>query len=116
MWTRSLGLVSGAVARPTMARNPDATAQTIGGGVGLLIGLLIVVAIGAIAGWLASLIVRGSGSGLLMDIVIGIAGSLIAGFLLPMVGLQVGSVVGVILGAIQGAVVLLLIVRLIRRG
>lgn len=45
--------------------------------------LLITLIIGAIAGWLAGLIVKGYGYGLLGNIVIGIIGAFIAGFLLP---------------------------------
>ena len=37
--------------------------QLIGSGTGLLIGLLIVIVIGGIVGWLAGLIVKGSGYG-----------------------------------------------------
>ena len=44
--------------------------------------LLITLIIGAIAGWLAGLIVKGGGFGLLGNIVIGIVGALIGGFLL----------------------------------
>ena len=42
--------------------------------------------IGAIAGWLASLIVKGHGLGLAGNIVVGIVGAVIAGWLLPLIG------------------------------
>ena len=42
--------------------------------------------IGAIAGWLASLIVKGHGLGLVGNIVVGIVGAVIAGWLLPLIG------------------------------
>ena len=45
-----------------------------------LIAWLIV---GAIAGWLAGLIVKGFGFGLVGNIVVGIIGAVIAGWLLP---------------------------------
>jgi len=41
--------------------------------------LLIFLAIGAVAGWLAGLIMRGGGFGLLGDIVVGIVGSVAGG-------------------------------------
>ena len=41
---------------------------------------------GAIAGWLASLIVKGHGLGLVGNIVVGIVGAVIAGWLLPLIG------------------------------
>jgi uncharacterized membrane protein YeaQ/YmgE (transglycosylase-associated protein family) len=37
--------------------------------------LLVILVVGAIAGWLAGKIVQGTGFGLLMDIVIGIVGA-----------------------------------------
>jgi uncharacterized membrane protein YeaQ/YmgE (transglycosylase-associated protein family) len=79
-------------------------------------GLIIVIVIGGIVGWLASLMVKGSGLGLIGDVLFGIAGSFVAGFLLPMLGINVaGSMIGAIIASVAGAVVLLLLVRLIRR-
>ena len=46
------------------------------------VGWIGYIIIGAIAGWIAGKIVRGSGDGILMNIVIGIVGALIGGFLL----------------------------------
>jgi uncharacterized membrane protein YeaQ/YmgE (transglycosylase-associated protein family) len=84
---------------------------------GGLIGLLIVVILGAVVGWLASLIVKGSGSGLLFDILIGIAGAFFAGWLLPAMGVPLpGSQIGSFVAAVVGAVALLLILRVIRRA
>jgi uncharacterized membrane protein YeaQ/YmgE (transglycosylase-associated protein family) len=42
-------------------------------------GILAALVIGAIAGWLAGLIVRGAGFGLIGNIVVGIIGALVAG-------------------------------------
>ena len=42
--------------------------------------LIIILAIGAVVGWLASMIMR-TGGGILFDIVVGIVGALIAGYL-----------------------------------
>ena len=44
------------------------------------------IVIGAIAGWLAGLIVKGYGFGLIGNIVVGIVGAVIAGFLAPRLG------------------------------
>ena len=79
--------------------------------------ILLWLLIGAIAGWLAGLVVRGGGFGLLGDIAIGIVGAFIGGWLLPRVGINLGSgLVPVVASATLGAVVLLLILRLIRRA
>ena len=80
--------------------------------------LLVTLVIGAIAGWLAGVIVQGSGFGLVGDILVGIAGALVAGFLFPALGIGftiVGGIVGAIITAALGAIILLLIVGLIRR-
>ena len=80
-------------------------------------GLLVILLIGAVAGWLAGQIVQGTGFGLVGDIIIGIVGALIASLLFPRLGLQLGAgIVGAIIAATIGAVLLLLVVRVIRRG
>ena len=80
-------------------------------------GLLIAVVIGAIVGWVASLVVKGAGSGLGGDILIGIGGSLIASYLFPAIGLNIGSgIVGALVAATLGAVILLIVIKLLRRA
>ena len=72
--------------------------------------------VGAVAGWLAGLIVKGYGFGLIGNIIVGIVGGLIAGWLLPRLGLfNVGGIAGSIIYAVIGAVILLLIIGLIKR-
>ena len=48
--------------------------------------------VGAIAGWLAGMLVKGAGFGLIGDIVVGIVGVFIAGWLLPRIGIAIGGV------------------------
>jgi uncharacterized membrane protein YeaQ/YmgE (transglycosylase-associated protein family) len=79
--------------------------------------IIIVLIIGAIAGWLAGLIVRGMGFGLLGNIVVGIVGALIAGWLFPRLGISLaGGTLGAIIHATIGAVILLVILGVIRRA
>ena len=80
--------------------------------------LLILIVVGAVAGWLAGMLVRGFGLGLIGNIVVGIVGAFLASWLLPRVGVSftVGNaLVTSILYATIGAVILLLIVGLVRR-
>jgi uncharacterized membrane protein YeaQ/YmgE (transglycosylase-associated protein family) len=77
--------------------------------------ILIMLFVGAVAGWLAGLIMKGSGFGLLGDIGIGIVGGFIGGFLFRLVGLQTESIVGAIISATAGAVVLLLVIRMFKK-
>ena len=79
--------------------------------------LLVILLIGAIAGWLAGQIVQGTGFGLVGDILIGIVGAFIASWLFPQLGLHLGAgIVAEIIAATIGAVLLLVIARLVRRG
>ena len=73
------------------------------------------VVIGAIAGWLAGLIVKGYGFGLIGNIVVGILGAFIAGILAPQLGLYTASTAGNIVAATLGALILLVLVGVIRR-
>lgn len=79
--------------------------------------IIIILLIGAIAGWLAGIVVRGFGFGLLGNIVVGIVGAFLASWLLPRFGIGLGGgIVASILFAFIGAVVLLLLIRLIKRA
>ena len=80
-------------------------------------GIVVWLIVGAIAGWLAGMVVKGGGFGLIGDIIVGIVGALIAGWLLPRIGLVIGGpgIIGEIIDAFIGAVILLIILRLIKR-
>ena len=78
-----------------------------------IIGWLI---IGALAGWIASLI-TGRGEGLLLDIVVGIIGAFVGGFFysaLTGVSFTAGFNLTTLLVAIVGAVILLVILGAVR--
>lgn len=79
--------------------------------------LLIFLLIGAIAGWLAGVIVKGFGFGLVGNIVVGIVGAFIAGLIFPAIGFGLGGgVLASILHATLGAVILLVIIRVLKRA
>jgi uncharacterized membrane protein YeaQ/YmgE (transglycosylase-associated protein family) len=79
--------------------------------------LLVFLLIGAIAGWLAGVLVKGYGFGLVGNIVVGIVGAFVAGLLFPALGFSIGGgILGSILYATIGAVVLLLVVRLVKQA
>lgn len=85
-------------------------------------GLIVLLIVGGVIGWIASLIMRTDGQqGIVLNVVVGIVGALLAGFILtPLIGgapitsgvLNIQSV----LVSLLGAVVLLAIVNLFRRG
>ena len=80
------------------------------------IGLLIFLFIGAIAGWLAGMIMKGGGFGVLGNIVVGIVGAVIGGFVFRVAGIAAGGLIGSIVTATVGAVLLLAAVRIIKKS
>ena len=79
-------------------------------------GIVIWLLVGALAGWLAGMIVKGYGFGLVGNMVVGVIGSLIAGWLLPRLGVFIGfGIIAEIINAVIGAVILLAIIGLVSR-
>ena len=80
-------------------------------------GLIAWLIVGAIAGWLAGMFMKGGGYGLIGDIVIGIIGAFIGGWLfgLLMPGTSAG-LIGSIVVAFIGAVILIAILRAVSGG
>jgi uncharacterized membrane protein YeaQ/YmgE (transglycosylase-associated protein family) len=75
-------------------------------------GILVILLVGLVAGWLAGRIVDGGGFGLIGDIAVGIVGALIGSWLLPRLGIHIASgITSAIIVATIGAVLLLVIVR-----
>ncbi len=79
--------------------------------------LILWLVVGAVAGWLAGVIMKGGSFGLVGDIVIGILGAFIAGWLFPRLGFALGGgIIGAIINATIGACLLLFILRLVKRA
>jgi uncharacterized membrane protein YeaQ/YmgE (transglycosylase-associated protein family) len=78
------------------------------------VAILIMLVIGAVAGWLAGIVYSGAGFGLLGNIVVGILGAIIAGALLPGF-LHFPGIFGHIISSAIGAVILLFLVSLVSR-
>jgi len=81
-----------------------------------LTGLLIFLAIGAVAGWLAGTLMKGGGFGLLGNIVVGIIGAVVGGFVFGLLDIITGGIVGSIISATVGAVILIFAVRIIKKA
>jgi len=80
-------------------------------------GIIAWLIIGAIAGWLAGPLVKGSGFGIVVDIVVGIVGAFIGGWLAGVLHLSLGGGwIGSIITAVVGAVILLFVIRLFKRS
>lgn len=79
--------------------------------------IIILLVIGAVAGWLAGVIVSGHGFGLIGNIVVGIIGAFIGTWVLNAIGVNLGGgIISAIIGAVIGAVILLFIIGLIKRA
>lgn len=77
--------------------------------------LIILLIIGAIAGWLAGTIVKGYGFGLIGNIVIGVVGAFIGQWLFPSFLSLGAEPIASIISATLGAIILLIIIGLARR-
>lgn len=80
--------------------------------------LLYVIVIGAVSGWLAGLLMKGSGNGLLWNIILGVVGSFVGGWLLGKLGVHINigsATVNLIVTSVIGAAVLLFLGRLIKK-
>ena len=77
-------------------------------------GIVYLVLVGIIAGWLAGKIMRGTGFGLLGDLVVGVVGSLLGGFVFGLLGISSYNVIGSIAIATAGAILLLYLIRYVR--
>lgn len=74
--------------------------------------------IGALAGWIASMIMKTNAEqGLLIDIIVGIIGAFIGGFVVSFFGVDPDqSLIVSLITAVIGAVILLAIIKAVRRS
>ena len=71
--------------------------------------------IGAVAGWLAGIVVKGGGFGLIGDIIVGVIGAVIGGWGASALHIHIGAGwISEIITAAIGAVLLLFILRAVR--
>ena len=81
-----------------------------------LMNLLYFILLGALAGWLAGQIMKGSGYGAIVNIILGIVGGLVGGWLFGQLGVSAGGgLVGSLITATVGAVVVIFVAGLLRK-
>ena len=85
-----------------------------------IVQILVMLGIGAVAGWLAGNLIRGGGFGLIGNIIVGLIGSVIGtfigGFAAGALNLNIPGIVGAIIWATIGAALLLFIVSLFKKA
>ena len=85
-------------------------------------GIILMLVIGGVIGWLASIVMRTDAQqGIILNVVVGIVGAFLGGFLLsPLIGgapITTGALdVRSLMVSFLGAMILLAIVNLVRRG
>ncbi len=78
-------------------------------------GILLSVLIGLVAGYLGSVIFKGSGNGILINLIVGIVGGFIGGSLFSWLGIGGGGIIWQLVAAVVGAIILLWILSLIKK-
>lgn len=81
-----------------------------------IISLIIFLAVGASAGWLAGNIMEGRGFGLIGNIIVGIVGAVLGGFVFGLLGIITGGFAGTIIMATIGAILLLYIISILKKS
>jgi len=80
-------------------------------------GIITLILVGAIAGWLAGLILKGKGMGFMLNALVGIAGAFVGNYLFGLIGFHIGEgLIATIFTATAGAVILLTIVGVLRKS
>lgn len=79
--------------------------------------LIITLIVGAVAGWLAGLIIKGGGFGLIGNIIVGVIGAFLGNYLFDVLNISIGgeAIIGDLVTAVAGAVVLLFVIGLIKK-
>ena len=77
--------------------------------------IITFILIGAIAGWIAGLITKGSGFGVLGNILVGIIGAFLGGFCFGILGIAAYGLIGRLIFAVLGALLLLWLLSFIRK-
>ena len=80
-------------------------------------GIIMIIVIGSIAGWLAGLIMKGKGMGFIINALLGIVGAFVGSYLFNKIGFSVGNgLFGAIITSTAGAVVLLFIAGILKKS
>lgn len=78
-------------------------------------GLLWSILIGIAAGYLGSLIFKGSGNGLWINLLVGLVGGFLGGWLFTKLGIGGGGLLWQLVAATVGAIILLFILSLFKK-
>ena len=80
-----------------------------------LLSFIEFLLIGAVAGWIAGLITKGSGFGVAGNIVVGIVGAFLGGLCFRLLGIVAFGLLGQLIFAVLGALLFLWLLGLVRK-
>ena len=80
-----------------------------------MLGTIIFILIGCLAGFLAGKIMSGGGFGFIINSILGIVGGVVGGWLLSLLGISWGGLIGQIGTAVIGAIVILALASLFNK-
>jgi uncharacterized membrane protein YeaQ/YmgE (transglycosylase-associated protein family) len=78
--------------------------------------VLLFLAIGVVAGFLAGKIMKGAGYGLVGDLIVGVIGAFIGVWVFGLLGIAAEGIIGLLIASVVGALLLLFVVRLVKKG
>jgi len=81
----------------------------------MLLSWIIVIVFGAVAGWLAGLLFKGSGFGIIVNIIVGIIGGVIGKWLFGVLEISITGWPGNLIAAVVGGVILVWLISLIKK-
>ncbi len=81
---------------------------------GNIINIIITLALGGVAGWLAGMIMKSEG-GILRNIILGLLGGAVGSFVLGIIGISGSNIIGGILIAVFGACLLVFLVDKLKK-
>jgi uncharacterized membrane protein YeaQ/YmgE (transglycosylase-associated protein family) len=78
--------------------------------------LIILLAVGGVAGWLAGLLMKKKGFGLPINIIVGIIGAVVGRYAFDLLDISIRGLAGSLVSATVGAVILLFVIGLIKKA
>ena len=80
-----------------------------------MLGIIGAIILGAIAGWIANIIMKGGSSGLVMNILLGIAGGFVGSFVLGLIGIGGSGPIGKLIVGVVGACIIIAVVNYFKK-
>ena len=77
--------------------------------------IIVFLAVGVVAGWLAGQIWKKRGFGFLGNMIVGVIGAFIGTWVFGLLGISFQGIIGLIIAAVVGALILLFLLSLLKK-